>query len=182
MSHASSRDAFHVLLRIDHELAGKTQGRGCRHCGGSLHFDSWQRKPRGLDFVPTAEDVERLGFSCSTCKLRTTPPSVRFFGRRLYIASLFLVISALKHGKRSRQLCDLLEVDRRTVARWRVWWSDQFTRTAVWNALRGQLRPMSDAPPRGLLEQFGGRTWKAVRACLRALCPLTTATDRSHDP
>lgn len=182
MSHVCRRRAYRAQMLIDYDLAARTQAAGCRHCGGSLHLDGWLRKPRGLGFDPTPQERTRLGLSCSRCKRRTTPPSVRFFGRKVYVAPLFLVISALQRRRRTRQLCELLGVDRRTVSRWRQWWHEAFVTTAVWTALRGQLRPTSDPPPRSLVQAFGGWSWNAVHACLRALCPLTTATDRTHDP
>jgi len=109
------------------------------------------------------------------------PPSVRFFGRRVYFAPCFLLISALRGKPTARRLAGLRErygVDRRTVRRWRRWWHEVFPMTAFWRVQRGRvLPPVEEATlPSSLLERFAGSSSSTLAAALRFLSPLTTAS------
>jgi hypothetical protein len=51
------------------------------------------------------------------------PPSLRFLGRKVYLATIVVLVSVTRHGvtkPRIRQLAAAVGVDRRTVARWRA--------------------------------------------------------------
>lgn len=90
MSHGPllGRSQFRLCLRIDYDLAEATRLSQCRLCGGPLHVSNFLRKPRGLGFAPAEEERRRLSFCCGRegCRARSTPPSVRFLGRRMYVA------------------------------------------------------------------------------------------------
>ena len=62
----------------------------------------------------------------------------------------------LRRPRRVRLLDELLEVDRRTIARWQVFWQEQFPQTAFWKVARGFLLPLVDAAslPLELLRRF----------------------------
>lgn len=64
---------FHLLHRIDIDLAEQHQKGGCSFCGGPLHYSIYQRKPRGgPDELP--EDLFiRFSLCCGNedCRRRT---------------------------------------------------------------------------------------------------------------
>ncbi|MGP1680380.1 MAG: hypothetical protein ACTS6J_24905, partial [Burkholderiales bacterium] len=79
------RNFFRLLLRIDEELAAETHAAGCA-CGGVLHCADYPRKPRACPKEFRADFDSRFSFCCNLCRLRTTSMSVRFLGRRVYLA------------------------------------------------------------------------------------------------
>src|SRR3990167_6787935 len=86
---------FHLLLiAIDRELAEEARQKGCE-CGGDLHRSNYPRSPFGLPAEFRNSYEERFSFCCNTCRRRTTPPCVRYFGRRWSPAPLLLLISGL---------------------------------------------------------------------------------------
>ncbi len=76
------------LTRIDVAEADRCRRDGCPHCGSCLDSASYPRKPHGLA-VSLREDVRRFSFCCRNCRVRQTPASVLFFGRRFQVATLF---------------------------------------------------------------------------------------------
>jgi hypothetical protein len=82
--------------RIDEELALETRAGGCRRCGAVLHRNRFPRKPRGGPPDVAEACRFRLSFRCSVCDKRHTPPSVRFLGRRVYLAATAVLASALR--------------------------------------------------------------------------------------
>ena len=102
MCHKLLRDARFLafLLRIDQDIGERTRLAGCRICGGVLHGAAYPRKPRGGPAELDPKFDRRLSFCCAKrdCRRRTTPPSVRFLGRRVYLGAVVVVISAMLHG------------------------------------------------------------------------------------
>ena len=84
---------FALLLRIDHELAAQLRADGCR-CGGVLHRADYPRKPRGCPAEIRLDYSSRLSFCCAVCRRRSTSMSVRFLGRRVYLALAVVLVSA----------------------------------------------------------------------------------------
>lgn len=169
------------LLRIDAELYAEARARGCPHCGAPLHAAHYPRKPRGGPAeLPAGYDL-RLSLCCSRdgCRRRTTPPSVRFFGRRVYLAAMLVLVSAMQRGRdrpAMTKLQELFGVSRWTVCRWRDWWLEAFGQTRFWQAHRGQLMPQPDHStlPASLLNSFlGADLSERLVALLRFLSPLT---------
>jgi hypothetical protein len=127
-----------------------------------------------------------LSFCCGVegCRTRTTPVSVRFFGRRWYLAPVVVLISALQHGANGRRLAALRKwlgerVCRRTVERWHRWWLETFSASPHWTASRGRFVPpvVTKRLPLSLLECFVvGDEREQLTAALRFLSPLTTAS------
>jgi hypothetical protein len=173
------------LLRIDRDLAAAERAGGCPACGGRLDVADYLRKPRGGPAVLPAEYERRFSFCCDACRRRVTPPSVRFFGRRVYLAPVFLLVSAMQGALTARRLArlhDLFGVDRRTVIRWRQWWRESFPMTAFFRAMAGRFIPaMAIARLAGaLLARFSGSTRDRVIAVLRFLSPLSTHSARAR--
>jgi hypothetical protein len=102
----------------------------------------------------------RFSFCCAVdgCRDRA-PPSLRFLGRKVYLATIVILISALRNGLTERRLGKLAEaigVDRRTVARWRTWWLATFTLTPFWLARSAEFMPPVSVggTPLALIKQY----------------------------
>jgi len=172
---------FHqLLLNFDHDMADTARSQGCA-CGGVLHSARYRRKPRGL---PAGLDKKvycwRFSFCCAVdgCRHRDTPPSLRFLGRRVYLATMVVLISAMRHGAtapRVARLSQLIGVSRRTVAHWREWWRTTFAQSRFWQAARAAFMPPVDQDrlPASLLERFAGGGAEQLLALLRFLAPIT---------
>jgi hypothetical protein len=170
-----------LLLACDRDLADQARRQRCLVCGSAVHSDNYPRKPRGrLRKLPPEHDV-RLSLCCALhgCRKRKTPPSLRFLGRKVYLAATIILIAILREGAtqaRMRRLIALIHVDRRTVERWRTWWRDAFTATSFWQIARARFMPPADEArlPGALLERFAGNSLtERLIALLRFLAPLT---------
>jgi len=165
---------FHEqLLAFDRDLAASARAARCWRCGGALHSGSYARKPRGCPAGLGREYAERFSFCCAVdgCRKRATPPSLRFLGRRVYLATVVTLISALMLGTTPSRLARLSVVpglDRRTLARWRVWWRSSFTDGPFAAVAMAAL-----VPPVSLLDRFAGELREQLIALLRFLGPLT---------
>lgn len=171
---------FHrLLLDIDQDLAATCRAAGCKQCGGVLHSARFPRKPRGQPAGLGDAYDRRSSFCCAAqaCRKRTTPPSMRFLGRRVYLAAVVTVVSAMQHGARSarRQLSERLSVSPRTVSRWRLWWLHSFAIGGFWNAASASFMPPADPTrlPASLLDRFVGGADERLVALLRLLLPIT---------
>jgi hypothetical protein len=104
---------------------------------------------------------------------------VRFLGRKVYVGFLVVLVSAMVHGpteKRLQRLSELVPIDRRTLERWRHWWSEVFVQCAFWKARRGRFagRMAEERMPLGLVEAFGARNIEGLVNLMRFLSPITT--------
>lgn len=137
------REFFAALERADAEIAAVVGGDGCGRCGGRLHRGDYPRKPRGALIAAAGEAfVVRLSFCCGRegCRRRTTPPSLRFLGRRVYLEAVVLVASviAVMRGigcATGREV----GVPARTLARWLAWWRGSFLQTVEFITLAAAL-------------------------------------------
>lgn len=181
-----SKQLLVLLERVDADVAEQARVQPCRWCGSRLHRGNYWRKPRGVAGGSEAVEWLRHSFCCSRegCRKRLTPASVRFLGRRVYLGVVVVLVTAVCHGltpERVRKLREQLgNVDRRTLDRWRVWWTDTFVATPFWKQFRGKLSSAVDEGrlPASLLGCFGRRTEGLVNL-MKALAPLTTGSDRS---
>jgi len=172
---------FHEqLLVFDRDLAACARAARCWLCGGALHSASYDRKPRGCPGGLGPEYGERFSFCCAVdgCRKRTTPPSLRFLGRHVYLATVVTLISALMLGttpSRLARLSVVAGIDRRTLARWRAWWRSTFSDSPFAVVARAAVaRPIDIASlPASLLDRFGGDIAERLIALLRFLGPLT---------
>jgi hypothetical protein len=167
---------FRFLLRIDEELAAETRRAACPHCGSALHTARYPRKPRGCPASVVEEYSWRFSFTCARCKARSTSPSVRFLGRRVYVAVVLMLFSPPGHSQ-GRELCELLDIRVRTLKRWRRWWREDFPRTPFWQSVRNRFMPPVAITnlPQSLMERFeGSRPADRLPPLLRFLAPLST--------
>ena len=181
MCHATLQDPklYSLLLLIDEDLAAKTRAAGCA-CGGVLHSARYPRKPRGAPRGLREQHRSRLSFCCAACRRRSTPESVRYLGRRVYLGAVVVLVSAMRYGlsaKRAQLLARSLSVPRRTLERWRAWWLDRFVQTSFWKGARARFAPplATGALPASLLERFWGEDIQT--RLIQGLCflaPLST--------
>jgi hypothetical protein len=192
--HAFLTDAnfYQLLTRLDESIAAEVRARGCS-CGGRLHSARYPRKPRGVRSSMDESYKSRLSFCCAQdgCRRRSTPPSVRFLGRKVYLGVIVVLITALHHGlteARRRQLIEALDVPVQTLWRWRRWWGEQFLESRCWKGLAGRFIPpiATDSLPGSLLERLSGRALsERLVQLLILLSPVTTAISSlrvSSDP
>ncbi len=182
MCHAGlSPTNFHALLLcIDQDLAEGVRVEGCRHCGGVLHRADYPRKPWGVGRQSMAYYARRLSLCCARdgCRRRSTPATVRFLGRRRYVAVIMILVSALTHGvtpRRGERLRQALGVSRRTLVRWRRWWRERFVATAFWRVQRARFAKALETArlPVGLLAAFEGSMRQRLLHLLVFLAPLS---------
>lgn len=179
MCHAVLQDPdfFRFLSRIDAEFAEQTRQGRCPECAGPLHVADFPRKPRGIPAAVREEYSSRLSFTCGWCDARSTPASVRFLTRRVYVAVMLVLVSP-EAGAAARSLGEVLAVPARTVERWRAWWQRDFQRTAFWQSVRELFSSPVPAEelPQSLLARFQGSSCRErLEQLLRFLCPLSTA-------
>lgn len=174
---------YRFLLQIDREIAAEIQSGGCS-CGGVLHSACYPRKPRGIRSTLDESYGTRLSFCCAEdgCRRRTTPPSVRFLGRKVYLGVMVLLATAMRHGlsaRRRQALIEALGVSPQTLWRWRRWWQETFPDSRCWYAERGMFVPpiQPDHLPDALLERFTAKSLM-VRTCqiLRLVAAVTTTS------
>ncbi len=141
-----STKLFHLLHRIDIDLADQQQKAGCPFCGGTLHYSNYQRKPRGGPNLSESHN-RRLSLCCSreTCRRRTLPRSTLFMDRRVYFRVVILLTTTL--NQRAPQeyskniLSKMLDADRKTINRWLRYFREIFPKSKTWKAVRGFISP-----------------------------------------
>lgn len=157
---------------------------GCVVCGGALHRGNFSRKPRGFGPGIDAECLAgepgpdlRLSFCCERegCRTRHTPASVRFLGRRVYVAIFVVLAMVRSQGAHRPGPAPTVEVSPRTLGRWRRWWGEEFPLSGVWRAAQGRFMPPVDASalPGSLLPRFGETAQDQLLGVLRLLLPLS---------
>ena len=158
----------------------QARSAGCSFCGGRLDVANYPRRPRGTGDL-REEDLVRHSFCCAVegCRRRCTPPSVRFLGRKVYPGAVVVLATALQQGpskKSVTKLSVLLGINRRTLVRWRRWWSTMFATSRFWKGLRGRFMPAVDeaALPAAMLAAMSPTDEPALVALLRLLAPVST--------
>jgi hypothetical protein len=183
MYHDLPRSArlWSFLLTIDQELAKETRKKACP-CGGRLHCANYLRKPRGTPVQLPEPQRLRLSFCCDRdgCRKRVTPPSVRFLGPKVYLGAIVILISAMRQGptpRRVRELSTRFGADRRTIARWQVFWREHFPQTPFWKVARAGFVPVVTivSLPYSLVDAFllRHRICRGWTLLLRFLSPIT---------
>lgn len=172
------RRLYEFLEQVDKDFASKARSGGCEHCGAVLHRGDFDRKPRG---GPSWD--KRYSFCCSRdgCRKRKTPPSVRFLGRRVFVGVVVVLVSAMMHGpsdQRLRRLRQVLPIDRRTLKRWLVWWTEIFLQLPFWKAARGRFarRLAEGQMPLSLVEAFDAWQINGLVKLMKFLSPITTVS------
>lgn len=173
-----------LLLSFDQELAEQVRAVGCPYCGARLHWARYWRHPRGGPPDLPADYDRRDSLCCSAegCRKRVLPPSLRFFGRRVYLGPVFVLVCAMIHGisdRRATALGELVGVSGRTLARWRSWWQEIFPHSGFWRAARARFSPPVDpaAVPASLVQRFGhAGLSEGALGVLKFLMPLTAGS------
>ena len=188
MSHIAEYDAKFLMAlgAIDAEHAERIHQAGCRQCGGALDRAYYRRKPRG-ELGEAAGSYEwRCSFCCRVdgCRKRATPASLRFLGRKVYVAVLVILASARGRSMRlsgrggPRQVRG---VPTRTVRRWLDWWQTVFALGSFWSEAKGYFATPVDVVelPASLLERFGSGS-VGLEKLLRFTAPITTTSVRTR--
>jgi len=181
---------FMKALEADRAIAEAAREEGCRFCEGPLHRGDYRREPRGVPLeLESGDACTRFSFCCGDCRRRTTPPSMRFLGRRVYLGAAVILVAAARSGLTPERLARLrrlfrAQLSRRTIARWVGWWRGEFATSGFWKQVRGQLRrPVAaERMPEGLLAAFTGEARERVLSLLRLLGPITSSTARGSKP
>ena len=126
---------FEGLLAVDEAIRAQVAAAGCGFCGGRLHRSDFDRKPRGGVLSAAAETwVRRFSLCCGRegCRRRSTPPSVRFLGRRVYVGAAVLVASIIAlAATTASEAARTTGIPPRTTRRWIRWWRGPFVATPV---------------------------------------------------
>ena len=177
-SHLVDQELHQLLEKVDADLAQEAWQKGCLYCRGKLHRADYDRKPRG---GPQWE--RRYSYCCAEedCRRRRTPESVRFLGRRVYAGLVVVLITTVIHGLkpgRVRRIRQALQIDSRTLKRWRQWWLDSFVRSSFWKAARARFMPplCERTLPLSLWLRFELEERDRLLAVLQFLRPITTPT------
>lgn len=189
MVHGYESDAklFAALVAIDEACAKRVREAGCAECGGPLDQADFERKPRG-DLGESAEAyAKRTSFCCRRegCRRRATPPSVRFLGRKVYVAVVVVIASIVAHQRATlvgRGAPRQIEgVPMRTVRRWLAWWQTAFALSAFWTEAKVFFAmPVDEAAlPGSLLERLGTPSAATLTRLLMLVSPITTTSVRA---
>jgi hypothetical protein len=112
------------------------------------------------------------------CRRRSTPPSLRFLGRRVYLEAVVLIASIFGLGDSpAKQLRRRTGVPARTERRWLSWWQTTFVSTSIFIALQARtVGKVSIAQlPLSMLELFERNSPEAtLQVTSKYLAPLTT--------
>jgi hypothetical protein len=109
--------------------------------------------------------------------------SVRYLGRRVYLATVVVLACAMLTGitgRRALQLSATLNVPLRTLERWRHWWMVDFVKTPFWRSVCARFMPpvALATMPAGLLSRFTANDLASrLTQSLRFLAPLSTLTE-----
>lgn len=180
----SDTSLYDLLDRIDADLAAAAHATGCPLCDGRLHHADFRRKPRGCRGNLGSSYERRWSFCCARhgCRHRVTPESVRFLGRKVFLGTVVVLLSALRHGVTAVRLGKLrkyIGVSRRTLDRWKRWWQEAFARSPFWRQAMGLFAPPppeTGTLPASLLARFAGADSTRLVAALGFLSPITTGS------
>jgi hypothetical protein len=176
-----SASFWSFLLKVDEDLAEETRKEGCS-CGGRLHCANYPRKPKGTSLKLTEFQCLRLSFCCDRegCRKRVTPPSVRFLGRKVYLAAIVILVSAMRQGPTPRRVSELSKrfgADESTITRWQTFWREHVPQTPFWKVARAGFVTLGEivSLPYSLVDAFLGRhpPWEDWKLLLRFLSPIT---------
>lgn len=176
-----STKLFHLLHRIDIDLADRQQKAGCPFCGSSLHYSNYKRKPRGGPIL-SRNLYKRLSFCCSSekCRRRTLPQSTLFMDRRVYFRVVILITTTLSQSKpqeySKNMLSKMFEANRKTINRWLAYFREIFPTSQIWKTVRGFISPAVTnlRLPGSLVEHYLDHTPSSEVAIINCLRLLTT--------
>lgn len=175
-------EVFSRLFKIDERIAGAVMETPCVACGGPLHRGNYERKPRGGALAQAGEEwTLRFSLCCGRrgCRMRATPPSVRFLGRKVYLEAAILVACAIAVDRASAVAARrVVEISARTIRRWQTWWGTTFVASAMWMQARARaIGIAAERLPVSLMEMFGcSESSATLIATMKFLAPLTTSS------
>jgi len=165
-----------ALLNMDRLLVQQAKKQRCPLCDFVLDVGDFPRKPRGGPWDLGEEHDKRFGLCCRRegCRKRVLPPSVRFLGRKVYLSAVVVLAAVLRQGPapyRVQRLQQLLGVDRRTLQRWRKWWTERVGSCRRFEIGRADFMPPPDGArlPLSLLDSFVGDESERLISMLRWL-------------
>lgn len=172
---------YHLLLEIDKEIAATSQRIGCPFCGGKLDSAPYRRKPRGIPegMEGMSDEITvRFSFCCRLegCRKRQTPDSVRFAGRKVWLAALIAVLSVSSSPVSVRNFANSLGITTKTLQRWRTWWNEKFVLSVFWRSAKARFSPPVDQEnlPSSILSRFSKKDSlpsEELVSCLQFLSP-----------
>lgn len=170
-----------LLVELDERVTEQVRQAGCPHCGGRLDRADYERKPRAGAFALGAEAwARRFSLCCSRdgCRRRSTPPSVRFLGRKVYVevAVLLACLAGAARDKARQPAPPPAAPPVRTVRRWLTWWRTAFVASTFWSDARARLLPpvVERLLPGSLLGRFTETS--ALVDLARFIAPITTGS------
>lgn len=98
----------------------------------------------------------------------------------MYVGAVVILTTALQHGPSKKSvtaLSSLLGITRRTLVRWRRWWSTSFATSRFWTSLRGRFVPAveeASIPASILSRMLATDDAERLVALLGVLAPVTT--------
>ncbi len=123
------------------------------------------------------EYSRRLSFTCGRCDARSTSPSVRFAGRRVYLA-VVLMLRSPPGSASGQELREEFNIPASTLKRWRTWWREDFPSTSFWQSMRARFMPplAIERLPQSVLDRFDGDSMtERLAQALRWIAPLLTS-------
>ena len=174
---------FSTLVKFDETIARQTRAAGCA-CGGKLHRADYPRKPRGI--LADAEPLfcRRISFCCDHegCRARTTPLSLRFISRSVYVFAIVLLAAAMHCQQRAATTttAQSFDVPRRTLRRWLMFFVSILPALSGFIAERSRFMPPLDESrlPLSLLERFSGDPPDQLVFTLRFVAMITMPSSR----
>jgi hypothetical protein len=169
-----------MLVELDERVTEQVRQAGCPHCGGRLDRADYVRKPRGGGVAVGAEAwTKRFSLCCSRegCRRRSTPPTVRFLGRKVYVeVTVLLACLAATARDKARELAPPSAAPVRTVRRWLAWWRTVFVASKFWSDARARMLPpvAERLLPGSLLRRFTATS--ALMDLARFIAPVTTGS------
>jgi len=176
------KSLFWDLYALDKLTAEQYQKRPCPHCGGPLHFANYLRKPRGELCDLPEEYFIRFSLCCGApvCRKRVTPHSCRFMGRKVYWFPVIVCVISERQRLLSKpnglKFPEGLTISRNTLARWSLYFRDDFPSSPQWQRIRGLASssvknnnlPLSLFNAFSMTNKFNFK--KALISCLKFLC------------
>ncbi|MCL2660562.1 MAG: hypothetical protein FWD64_08610 [Acidobacteriaceae bacterium] len=156
------------------------EGESRCHCGGEfrvLNEEVELPKKFGKRFSFTCSKSRKRKQGAPSCP-RTTPPSWRFLGRKVYVAALVILCSAMHLGLSDERLAPLVgAVGGDLIRKWSRWWTETVPATECWRReAPGSFQvPLPDPSrlPVSALERFSGSLKEKLERFLDFIAPLT---------
>ena len=105
---------------------------------------------------------------------------MRFLGRKVYLAAIVILVSAMRQGPTPRRVSELSKrfgADESTITRWQTFWREHFPQTPFWKVARAGFVTLGEivSLPYSLVDTFLRRHppcdgWTLL---LRFLSPIT---------